>query len=459
MPRLDVSKFVFWSLLVGGVLGSIFVLGVYSGARENAAYRLITGLKSWIETSVNVLLYEAPNLTGRRPVWYLQHAHHEGSGVTLNETADDHRVLLAGFFEGGNQIRLIARDGTVLVRWPVEFSTIFPDASHSQSPPATDWNVDLHGTVILPDGSIVFNFEYLGLAKLDRCGNLVWKVARETHHSVERAEGGGFWVPSRRHVFSEDVPRFPPFRRPYIEDTILRVSDDGEILREISLVDVFYQSGLEALLTANGEGIRSGWVWDREIAHLNKVGELKSDMAGEFPGFSAGDLILSIRMLNMILVIDPNTESIKWWHIGPWVRQHDPEFEKGGTIAVFNNNTYRMAFGYDVNVFSRVPADTPRVSNIVRFRPANGEHSIVFGGKPGEELLSVIRGKLEPTAAGGWFITEHEAGRALEVSAGGEIIWEYVNRYDEQDVAEITEARLYPADYFEAADWSCPRSF
>jgi hypothetical protein len=35
------------------------------------------------------------------------------------------------------------------------------------------------------------------------------------------------------------------------------------------------------------------------------------------------------------------------------------------------------------------------------------------------------------------------------------VVWEYLNRYDADDVAEIGEARRYSADYFHVKDWSC----
>jgi hypothetical protein len=52
-------------------------------------------------------------------------------------------------------------------------------------------------------------------------------------------------------------------------------------------------------------------------------------------------------------------------------------------------------------------------------------------------------------------ITEFEGGRAFEVDPAGKIVWEYINRYDETRITELTEARLYSADHFEVSDWSC----
>jgi hypothetical protein len=70
-------------------------------------------------------------------------------------------------------------------------------------------------------------------------------------------------------------------------------------------------------------------------------------------------------------------------------------------------------------------------------------------------MLTVIRGKLELTDAGGLLITEFEGGRVFETDAGGQIVWEYINRYDEDEVAEISEARLYAPEYFDVPDWTC----
>ena len=68
--------------------------------------------------------------------------------------------------------------------------------------------------------------------------------------------------------------------------------------------------------------------------------------------------MLSISDYNMIMIVDPRTRRVKWWKIGPWLRQHDPEFKSGGTIVVFNNNAYRSAFGDDS---LRAPPDYTRI--------------------------------------------------------------------------------------------------
>ena len=271
------------------------------------------------------------------------------------------------------------------------------------NPPKTDWNIDIHGALALPDGSVVFNFDFGGLVKLDRCGNVVWTVARTTHHSVELAEGGGFWVPGSRYHPKENDSPFPPFQTPFEENTILKVSEDGEVLIEISAPKLFYDNGLESLLTSNGEVFRA-WGSAKEIVHLNKITELSSAIADDFPMFKAGNLGLSLREYNLILVVDPDTGKIIWWRIGPWLRQHDPEFKPGGKLIIFNNNIYRTAFGKSLE--DKCSVSVPRVSNILEIDPISDEHRVIYGGVAGQEMLSIVRGKLELTQNSGLLVTE-----------------------------------------------------
>ncbi|CAB5122819.1 hypothetical protein D3OALGA1CA_2687 [Olavius algarvensis associated proteobacterium Delta 3] len=449
----DVSKIVFYAAAVGLILSLSFAVGLYSAHKKTVVYRALLDVKKKIE----LVSEEASTLTKLHPKHMVQPARFEGQGVTVNNVpgGEQDLVFLSGFFEDTNEHRLIRRDGSILARWPVNYSEIFPDPSHLRKPPKTDWNVDMDGALMLPDGSVVFSFELCGLVKLDRCGNVVWSLGRESHHSVEPSEKGGFWVPGRRWVPKKSDSPFPPFQPPFYEDTIMKVSYDGRVTSEISVPGLFYENGLETLLTATGHHFEVGMKWDREILHLNKVHELSSDIAEDFPLFEEGDLALSIRELNMVLVIDPDTRDIKWWRIGPWRRQHSSLFKPGGTITVFNNNAYRTAFGTSSDDSCVSCLSVPRISNIIEIDPVTGDHRILYGDQDGQEMLTIIRGKHESTPNGGLLITEFEAGRVFETDSRGRVIWEYINRYDSDEVAELTQARMYPATYFEVSDWSC----
>ncbi len=316
--------------------------------------------------------------------------------------------------------------------------------------------MDIHGQVILPDGSVVFNFEYGGSVKMGRCGDVIWTLEHPTHHSLERAEGGGYWILGRELFDPRVDPRYPPFsvlrHRPKLQDDlILKVSESGEILERKSIVELLYENGYAAVLTAKGENFRKGSTFGNEIVHSNKISELPAELAGAFPDFEAGDLLVSLRGYNMLFVVDPDTWEVKWRQTGPWVRQHDPEFMPDGRIAIFNNNVYFHELGRRL----RARADAPLDSNIMTVNPTTGEIEVVYGQRPGQEFVTTVRGSEDPVPGGGFIISEHEAGRVFQVDADGELVWEYINRYDDTQVAEIVEGRLYPAAYFTVEDWSC----
>src|SRR5206468_2509382 len=150
------------------------------------------------------------------------------------------------------EMRLMRMDGTIVNRWPVRFFTTFPNQDHIEeaSRPQREWQVHTHGALAFPDGSVVFNFEGFGTARLDRCGRIVWALPRRTHHSVAPSHDGGFWIPSGTMVRGKS--RFPLLKPPYSDDIILKVSADGKVLQEIPVLDVLFENGLQAYLFANG---------------------------------------------------------------------------------------------------------------------------------------------------------------------------------------------------------------
>jgi hypothetical protein len=458
MKRLNVSKYLFYTMSIILVLGLSFTFGLYSGAKKTIVFKTLSALKNKVEEAITLVSGEVSTLSRTHPANFLQPGRYKGAGVTVNDrTTNEHElILIASFFDRNNELRLIRRNGSIVARWPVRFSEIFPDTSHMVHPVATDWNIDIDSALALPDGSVVLNFAYGGLVKLDRCGNIVWKLARQSHHSVELAEGGGFWVPGLRYYPEGTQSPFPQFQTPFNVNTIMKVSNDGKVLKEISVPKLFYDNGLEAVLTANRiltyfvRPVHQGG----EIVHLNKIGELPSAIAEDFPMFEAGDLLLSLAHLNMVLVIDPDTAKIKWWQIGPWLRQHDPEFKPGGTIIVFNNKI-KYYLSHKTSPQASHANLLTYGSNIIEFDPVSNKNRIIYGDKMGQEMATIDRGKHELTRGGGLLITEYRGGRVFETDASGNKIWEYINRYDSDEVAKITEARIYPVSYFNVMEWSC----
>ena len=435
MRSFDLSK----TLFIGSLTLAVFAYGAAVGRYQIFPFAAIQF--AW--GSARQVSAERETILGLRPTLLMEPARRKGEGVTRFEKgqASPGLTLMAGLFDDNVELRLIRLDGSVVNRWPVRFYDIFPDPSHIQPArriPQTNWNTSIQGSRVFPDGTVVFSFEGMGLAKLDRCGVLQWVLPQMTHHSVEPAEDGGLWIPSLRHVV--DGSKFRGLKPPYDEDTILKVSQDGQVLQEISLFALFYENGLERLLFSNSL-IFSG---DPDLTHLNDIEELTNEMAPRFPQFAAGDLLLSLRNFHMLMVVDPRTHKVKWHQTGPWIKQHDPDFLPNGKISVFNNNDDGTDDG------SVLGGDT-----IVEVDSLSGLTSVRYGGQPTQEMYTRFRGKHQRLDNGHILITESLAGRVFEVDSMGNVVWEFINRYDENAIGIVGGATRYEEDSFQVKDWSC----
>ncbi|WP_375687573.1 arylsulfotransferase family protein [Pseudooceanicola sp. LIPI14-2-Ac024] len=388
---------------------------------------------------------------------HLQPARGQGSGVTRNTVPDaDSLVMMAGFFDGENQVRIVRRDGSLVWKWSMDYFDHFPDLANRVCDVASPLRVDTHGAHVTPQGEVLVNYEYCGTVKVDQCSDVIWRIESPTHHSLVPAEAGGYWILGRKKWAAREAPdRFPPFSTPanddlILEDTLMRISEDGEVLDEISIPIVLLENDLMAPVTSGRVEFLKFRPGRTELLHANQATELPSALADAFPLFEAGDIAISIRDLNFVFVMDPDTHEVKWHQTGPWLRQHDAEFRTDGRLSMFNNNTYRNAYRNE-----RTNLKYPFTTNIIAIDPVSGETEVLFGERPGEEMLSVIRGQHENLDGNGLLITEFDAGRVLEVDGAGEVVWEYVNAYDDKNVGEIRNAVVLPGDYFETELGPC----
>ncbi len=402
------------------------------------------GAEAAIDIALNVKAY-----AGIEPTRHIYRAPRDGNGVTVNETGKtgDGLIFMTGMFDGENAMRLIDNDGRGIARWSVSYMSIFPDSSHIQPAvrrPHNDLHTLIHGAQPLPDGSVVFNFDLHGLVRVDRCGKVLWTLNRMANHSIDLDEDGTLWVPSRLY-HTDEVAALPLHQAPFFEDQLLQVSQDGEILREISLPKLLMDNNLAGLLFPGGTE-QVGLTYD-DFMHINDAEVLTTEKAAAFPRFAAGDIMLSMRQLNLVVVFDPQTLKVKWYQSGPWLRQHDPDFEADGTISVFDNRTDNTLRG-----------SVLKGSAILAIDPHDREIKVAYEQTrtaTDTGFYTYIMGKHQTLANGNRLISQPTYGRAFEVDGEGRLVWEYINRFDENRVGLVTEATRYPATYFDVTDWSC----
>lgn len=403
----------------------VFVFGIVTGSKNLFPHDQL--LQGWVAAEDWFANNNFKHYLGLRPEKFIHPSRHEGSGVTvyIPDKTQPGITLLTGMWDELNGINLIRPDGSLIHKWRVSFNDIWPNPPHVKKNAGTsDWDTAIHGVLLYPNGDILFNFEYRGLAKVDKCSNVVWKLSRVTHHSIYENAEKNLWVPAR-NFHEQPEKRFPLLHPPFTEEMLLKISPDGKVLREISILDVFFNSDMAYLLTANS---RPQTRLTGHITHMNDIEILEKSMADQFPLFQAGDIMVSLRWLNMIIIIDSITEKIKWSMTGPYIRQHDPDFLPNGKISVFDNRSD----GHEGSVFGG--------SRILSIDPVTRQVEVLYGSNSKNPFYTEIQGKSQHLPNGNILMSEPLAGRAFEVDSSGEIVWSYINRYDEDEVYRLTDA-------------------
>ncbi len=329
-------------------------------------------------------------------------------------------------------VEIVAMDGTVVHAWDVDWFDIWPDPQHlseaevPKSPPGTN----IHGAEIMANGDLVFNYLDKGLVRLDICGNVVWRLPYRTHHSIDVDADGNLWVPGKIPHTERD-PRFPNYEPPFLEFTLLKVSPDGEILEEISVPELLQANGLGGLLYLSTTDNLTPTVTG-DTLHMNDAETFPAEMA---PGaFAPGDIMISLRNINAILVFRENDRTVKYMAIGRFVRQHDPDFIDGDTISVFDNNNLSPG------------ADTPQ-SRIVILSADDDRPEVYFQGSERQPFFTDIMGKHQWLPNGNLLVTESRAGRAFELDPAGEVVWQYYNLVAPGQLGWMEEVQRLPGRY------------
>jgi hypothetical protein len=325
-------------------------------------------------------------------------------------------------------LQIIDMQGEIKHSWDVDIFNIWPQPAHLQPSvwPKTRPGTEVHGTKLMPNGDVVFNYENIGTVRMDWCGNVVWRLPYETHHSVFVAEDGNLWISGRR-VLQKKLPNYPLHQTPVWDPTVLEVSPEGEILREISVMDLFRDNNLLALLMMRNSSIYNYISGDN--LHMNDVEVFPSSVAEGV--FKHGDVVISLRNIHTILVFNPDTLKVRYVKTGGFIRQHDPDFIDGNTLTLFDNN-------YVTN-------SPIRSSRIISLDARSNEIETVYSGSETAEFSSKIMGKHQWLENGRLLITESRSGRAFELDQNGQIIWEYLNKVDADTLGIITEAHRLDA--------------
>ena len=260
---------------------------------------------------------------------------------------------------------------------------------------------------LLPGGSILGIGRGRSVVEVDWAGHTVWSHRTPgafPHHDVVRLRNGNTLVVLK-------VPEDPG-------DVLEEVTPGGEVVWRWTAVE-----HLDGLLPAEVEA--------GDVTHINSVQELPENpwyAAGD-ERFRPGNVLVSARNLDMVLVVDRRTGRVVWSFTAGLDRQHEalmnpPDSARPGWIQIFNNR--RRSFGSD------------RRSEILEIDPTTGEVGWHFRTAG---FFTSTGGTQQLLDNENLLVTSTRGRRVFEIDREGRVVWEWTPPF------QPVRARRYAADF------------
>ena len=284
--------------------------------------------------------------------------------------------------------------------------------------------------LLLTDGSVIFTSGEGPLVKIDHCGTLQWTVDRDFHHSIEIGPADTLFVP---HVMAtpqdfDSVTEKGHKVYPIRDDGFAEIDLDGNLLKEWSVKDILERNGYVGLLYGVGE-------FETDRIHLNDVQPImRSDNYVQ-----KGDLVLSSRHLSTVFLYRPSTDTIIWLQTGPWLNQHDVDYQGNGIYTIFGNDRIRgLVANQSYNGFS----------SIYYYDQKNGTAGI-YRSLEKENIYTATQGLHTVLSNGDLFIEETDK-HMLHRLGKKSYRWNYVNTLNDAEIGALHWSRYLdatPDDY------------
>jgi hypothetical protein len=277
------------------------------------------------------------------------------------------------------------------------------------------------------DGDTPYGY---GLIKLDKDSKLLWAFAENVHHDVDVGEDGRIYTLTQK-LLPEVPPGVSGHRGPYIADYLVVLSPDGQKLQSIPLLETFRDSPYALLLAAGNKFESKGQTplppppgfpqpppmpsgpnvppspENGDILHTNSVRVLRKEFASKFPLFKSGQLLISLRELDTLAVLDPETSTLVWAGKGVWRGQHDAQFLDNGHLLLFDN----------LGTFGG--------SRVLEFNPQTQAIPWTYESEKSVRFSAFFRGTCQRLPNGNTLIVDPDGGRIFEVSPENTIVWQW----------------------------------
>jgi hypothetical protein len=272
-----------------------------------------------------------------------------------------------------------------------------------------------------------------GLCRIGWDGEVRWCLDVQAHHDLDvDANGDLHLIVSEPRMVEVNGASYP-----ILNDRVVRASPEGTILENaISLYDILgdriaperwraisrfvaqhpeHRSSVEEARADAENNIINDSPYD--VFHTNSIRVLDREVSGVC---RPGDLLLSVRELDLVIVLDPKTREVRW-EFGPGTvsRQHDATWLENDHLLLFDNGR------------------TSRASRVIEVDPLTRQIVWSYDGLPEAGFYSTFRGGAQRLPNGNTLITDAGHGRVIEVTTDGEIVWTYLSPRNGESTREV----------------------
>jgi len=311
-------------------------------------------------------------------------------------------------------------------RWGVPFSKIWPNPRHVPTP-VKDSFVAFFACHLYPNGDLLVVLHALqqftrgyGLVKLDKDSNVLWSYAAGVHHDVDVAPDGTIYA--IQHDMVDSMPAGLEFiPTPCLSDSLIALTPDGELKGPpIPVLEAFRDSSYAELIQmldlTKTKDDRSAPATEKRFddktrvadsLHTNTIRVLTPELAEKFPGWKAGQLLITVRTLDTIALVDTELRKVVWAARGPWHEPHGAEFLENGNLLVFDNQ------------------GVPKGSRVLEYNPRTQAFPWSYSGENWGPFFSSVRGMCQRLPNGDTLAVNSTGGEILEVNREKEVVWSY----------------------------------
>jgi hypothetical protein len=301
---------------------------------------------------------------------------------------------------GGGTVYLIDLEGKVVHSWEMPY------------PPGNYGYLTERGTLFYNGKSGGDSERYIGgqpwkggvALECDWNGRILWEVRHpDHHHDGIRLRNGNVLLLCLAPLPRELVPK--------VRGGLPETEHNGEMYGDY-LVE----------MTTDGRVV---WEWrswehlDPETDCITAVQDRREEWThgngvAEFPN---GDIAVSFRTISTVIIIDRKTGKIIW-KLGapPLSGQHAPTPLPNGNLLIFDNGPHRLDH-------------TMPFSRVIEVDLATKQIVWKYQEKRESDFFSSRISNAQRLPNGNTLVCEGDFGRLFEVTAGGELVWEFVNPY------------------------------